>query len=467
MGARRFFREIPVSVRVVLAADVLSNIGNGLVIAFTAIYVGRIHDQGSFVGALAVGAIALGGIPGNVFSGGASDRIGAALVLAGGWLVSAAGAVALLVASNGPELLAACLLAGVGIGTAIPAQRAVLGQLTEGEMRRVVFGASHGLANVGFTVGAAIAGVVVASGGVAHFRLLYGFDALCLVLATSVLLIVRRRFHLQPSRSGASQDSQCKGTYRQVLADRRFRFLCLLSGLIIVFGFSQFIVAFPLVLSGPHGISTAVVAVAVVANTLTVAFGAIPIANLTRRLGRPVLVVAGSSLFSASWVFLLVFVHLGTGGGRFGVAIGSSVVSGLAETLLAPSLGPLVNDLAPDALRGRYNAVDTMVLSVGTLVGPVLTGLLLSGAGETGLLIVLISGCGAAALFAGSSRVLRSIDGVMTVQTPAPSTPVVPSLADEAFDTLAQPPSMEFAPGQDVSYHDSLSLGPRLETLTS
>jgi hypothetical protein len=61
-------------------------------------------------------------------------------------------------------------------------------------------------------------------------------------------------------------------------------------------------------------------------------------------------------------------------------------------------LCPLVNELAPEALRGRYNAVDSLVLPFGTLAGHVLAGVLLSGAGPSGLLAALVGGCLMAAL---------------------------------------------------------------------
>jgi hypothetical protein len=40
------------------------------------------------------------------------------------------------------------------VGAAYPALNALLGRLTDGEVRRMVFGAHHGLLNVGFSLGA-------------------------------------------------------------------------------------------------------------------------------------------------------------------------------------------------------------------------------------------------------------------------------------------------------------------------
>jgi MFS family permease len=49
-------------------------------------------------------------------------------------------------------------------------------------------------------------------------------------------------------------------------------------------------------------------------------------------------------------------------------------VLALFETLLSPVLGPIVNDLAPDRLRGRYNGVFILAYTTGFAAGPALAG---------------------------------------------------------------------------------------------
>jgi MFS family permease len=50
---------------------------------------------------------------------------------------------------------------------------------------------------------------------------------------------------------------------------------------------------------------------------------------------------------------------------------------GLGETLWAPVAPAIVNDLAPEQLRGRYNALQGMTWTVAMIIGPALAGLLL------------------------------------------------------------------------------------------
>jgi MFS family permease len=65
---------------------------------------------------------------------------------------------------------------------------------------------------------------------------------------------------------------------------------------------------------------------------------------------------------------------------------------------LAPSQAALINDLAPDDLRGRYNGLYTLAWTTGFLLGPVVAASALA-AGRAGPLFAgLIVACGIAAL---------------------------------------------------------------------
>jgi MFS family permease len=398
----RWWAEIPHPARVVLAADLLSTTGTGLVLAFTAIYVAHIHHHGPAVGALAVAAVAAGSVPGNAATGRAADRHGAAAVLACGWVLAACGDGALVAASGTAALLAACLIVGAGAGAAYPALNTLLGELTEGDTRRLVFGAHHGLVNIGFSLGALGAAAIVTRATASRFHALYALDAASFLAAAALIATRARRPGAAPSH--ALPPSGLPGGYRQVVRDRAFRRLCAISGLLVVFGYSQFHAALPLVLSRHGGLAPGAIAVVFAANTLTVASVAVPVAAMTKRVRRPRLMAAGAACFAACWALLAASGHTGRFPGPLLLAIAAAAVMGVGETLLSPSLGPTVNELAPAALRGRYNAADSLVFSAGSLSGPVLTGLLLTNAGSAGLLTTLILGCLVAAALASSWR---------------------------------------------------------------
>jgi MFS family permease len=50
---------------------------------------------------------------------------------------------------------------------------------------------------------------------------------------------------------------------------------------------------------------------------------------------------------------------------------------GLGETLWAPVAPAIINDLAAEELRGRYNALQGMTWTVAMIIGPALSGMLI------------------------------------------------------------------------------------------
>ncbi|MFN2544776.1 MAG: MFS transporter, partial [Actinomycetota bacterium] len=80
------------------------------------------------------------------------------------------------------------------------------------------------------------------------------------------------------------------------------------------------------------------------------------------------------------------------------------------ETLLGPTLNPIVNDLAPDELRGRYNGVSTLAWTTGFMLGPTIAGFALAAERPAELFLGLVVACGVAAVLA------RRLEAVLPAQ---------------------------------------------------
>ena len=84
------------------------------------------------------------------------------------------------------------------------------------------------------------------------------------------------------------------------------------------------------------------------------------------------------------------------------LVVAYGAVFGLGETMLQPSIPAMVNDSAPDHLRGRMNAASSTAFMLGAIVGPVLAGVLLG----RGLAAVFI-GCMLLGLVVSAWMLLR------------------------------------------------------------
>jgi MFS family permease len=349
----------------------------------------------------------MGSIIANVLSGRAADRIGPRPVLQLGWLINAAGDVALVTSHARGELLGSAALIGLGAGLAYPAIRTLLASVTPSDQQPLTFSAEHALLNFGFSAGALVAAVIVAAGTITQLQLVYLLDAATFVIAAALTqMIVKTSVAASPSETSLESPRPRNG-YRQVWADRTFMRLCLVQGLLVTFGYVQFNAALPLWLSRPGGLSARAVAIVIAINTIFVTAAALPVAARTAQRRRSALGTAGAGAFAATWIVLPLSGRV-EGAIALAVAGTAAAIMGMGETLLAPALSPMVNALATDELRGRYNATDALTLSLGTIVGPAITAALING--PSALLFGLLTlGCVTAAITTASSTRLRDV----------------------------------------------------------
>ena len=68
-------------------------------------------------------------------------------------------------------------------------------------------------------------------------------------------------------------------------------------------------------------------------------------------------------------------------------------VFAFGETLLQPTIPALVNDLAPDHLRGRYNALSSGAFQLAAIIAPPISGLLIGHALGDVYIGLLVVGC--------------------------------------------------------------------------
>ncbi|WP_182883145.1 MFS transporter [Microbispora sp. H10949] len=105
----------------------------------------------------------------------------------------------------------------------------------------------------------------------------------------------------------------------------------------------------------------------------------------------------------------------------------AAVMVGIGETMLSPALLPMINDLAPELLSGRYNAATSLAFTVGFTLGPALAGLML----QHGLGAHLITGSivmsGLAAILAHRLALRLPASANRMTQAP-PATPQVSAL---------------------------------------
>jgi MFS family permease len=390
---RALVPDLPRAAWVLLGGDALSALGSGLTLPFLLVYLHEVRGIGLASAGLAVAAIAAAGLVGNPVGGSLADRLGARQALLVGLGVAAAGALAVALVREPWHAFAAAGILGFGAAVVWPAQDALLAGLVPEGRRSGAFALRHATLNAGFALGALVAAPLVSLSSSRSFELIYVLDALTFLAFVPVLLLA-----VPDVRGAGRQPAAVRVGYREVLADRVFRRLWLVTALLAAAGYAQYHVAFPALVTGEGGLGAGALSLAFAANALTVVGAQLLVLKLTAGRRRSRALAAVGVLFAAAWGLTLLGASAGGGPAALLVFAVVMIVLGLGETLVSPTIPPLVNDLAPERLRGRYNGAHTLAWTSGFLVGPLVAGPLLAAGLGGPFLVGLAAACALAGL---------------------------------------------------------------------
>ena len=387
--------RLPRAAWVVLVGDAVSAIGTGLTLPFLIIYFHDVRGIDLALAGFALSMVGFASLVGNPTGGALADRLGARRTLILGTLISAAGAMAIALVREPWHAFLASATVGLGAAIAWPARDSFLATAVTPEQRSSVFGVRHATFNAGLGLGGILAAVVVDLSSPGTFEFIYVADALTFG-AFAVLLF----FLHEPKRPAPKVDVTKPSGYLALFRDPVFLRLWVLSAVLIAVGYGQFTSFFPAYATGEGGLSAGEVALAVAANTVTVVFAQLLVLRMTEGGRRTRAIVLMAALWAASWTITYVAGQALTGTVAVFVFALAMVVFGIGETLLSPTVPALVNDLAPDEARGRYNGANTLAWTIGFIVGPLVASALLDARLAGVLTITLVGGCVLAAVTA-------------------------------------------------------------------
>ncbi|HEX2497914.1 MAG TPA: MFS transporter [Actinomycetes bacterium] len=382
-----------------------SSVGIGLTLPFLMVYLHNVRGiptatVGLIMATMALATLLLAGPTGILV-----DRYGPALVLILALTVSGLGVVGFALVEQVWQAFLVGTLVAIGNSGIHGPSNALIAALVPVERRQHVYGLQFALLNLGIGVGGLISAALVDENRPGTFQLLYLLSAVAFICRLAVQLSMGRaggRGRSVARREQTTGDAEPAGKsgYREVLADRAFVRVLVLGLVAITCGYAQFEAGFTAFATQQANISPKALALTFAANTAVIVAAQMLVVKRLRGRSRSRALVVATVAWSASWL-LVGSAGLDPGGAlAVSLLVAATVVFALGETIWAPILPALVNDLAPAEIRGRYNAAHATTWSVGLIIGPILAGGLI-GAGLAPTWIVLISaGCLAAAVMA-------------------------------------------------------------------
>src|SRR5262249_16671360 len=137
------------------------------------------------------------------------------------------------------------------------------------------------------------------------------------------------------------------GSYRAVLRDRTFLVAWGLMALIVAVVFAQNNATFPPFATGTGGLAPSGLAIAFAANTVSIVVLQLPVLKLLEGRRRTTSLALACGCFGTAWCLIALGAHVGGTISDTAMFAFAMVILGAGETLLSPTLAPIVNDLAP------------------------------------------------------------------------------------------------------------------------
>ena len=373
-----------------LWAGTLVNRAGAFVLPFLAFYLTDELDlTPSFVG-LVLGAFGLGSTLAALVGGVLADRLGRRPVLLGSQLSTAATLVLLGVTTATPAVLVLVGLLGLTSNTSRPAFSAMTTDIVAPQDRVRAFSLNYWAINLGFAIAPVLGGVLASSG----YLTLFLVDA-----GTTLVFAVLVFLRVPESRPEVVvPDGERPGSMADVLRDRVFLTFVLLTFCFAVV-FMQHLSSLP-VQMGDDGLSPSQYGAVIALNGAMIVLVTVPLTRWLQAYPRSRVLAVSS-----------VFVGLGFGATAWAGSVpayAATVAIWTVGEVIGAAVGPsVVADLAPAALRGRYQGVFGFSFATASLVAPLAGGAVYQHLGSTVLWVgaaVLSLGAGVGHLAAGPAR---------------------------------------------------------------
>jgi MFS family permease len=396
-----FWSDLPRDGKLLLSTVAVETLGTGLVLPFGFIY---LHEVRGFTIETAGSLLAVPAIVGMAVVGPAGaliDRLGARRIILTGMGAQMLGNVMLAFAHT--PLVAAMALGMLGAAGGIfwPGFNAMIGAVVPSGIRQRYFGINFTLVNLGIGIGGLLAGSIVDVHRPGTFVAIYLGNALSFLAPLAVLLGPLRHVSGKVAHPVSEEGgAPIRTSYLDILRDKAMVPVIALTFLSAFVGYAQSEAGFTAYARLVGEVSTRTIGYAFAANTATIVLLQLLVLQRIegRRRTRVILVLC--ALWAVSWLMTGLSGLFPATPAAAALVIGGSAVFALGETLLQPTIPAITNDLSPDHLRGRYNAVMAGAFQLAAVAGPIVAGVMLGARLNVEFIGMLILGCALMALIA-------------------------------------------------------------------
>ncbi|MPY43714.1 MFS transporter [Streptomyces phyllanthi] len=360
------------AMRRIHVGNALSAFGLGFTVPYLYVYVAQVRELGAGTAGLVLAVFAVAALMVLPFAGRAIVRWGPLPVLLAALVTAAVGALSLGVASGALAVVLSAVALGAGQAVTQPALATMIVDCSAPGTRSRAFATQFFLQNLGLGVGGLIGGHLVDPSRAGSFTLLFAIEAAMFLLLVVVMGTIRipRAPRVEGLPAGTA-----KGSWKQLLGNRAMVQLCVLSFVLFFACYGQFESGLSAYGVEAAGISTSALGMALAANTAVIVVAQFAVLKFVERRKRSRVIAAVGLIWAVAWG-VAGYAGLGHGSQAMATAafVSTYALFGLGEAMLAPTVAPLVADLAPAGMAGQYNSAFALVKQLALAVGPAVGG---------------------------------------------------------------------------------------------
>jgi MFS family permease len=369
------FRDLDPRVRRLFVGFGFSALGSGLTMPFLYVYLAQVRDFPTTQVGFVFAWMGLLGFLAAPLGGTLIDRFGPRPVMVSGLVVEALATMSIGHVETVPQGYVVASVMVLGTVGLWPASTAMLTRLVPVDAREKVYGINFMMLNAGLGLGGLISALIINLDSIESFQRLYLIDGATYLVHLAVVLGLPRDTGSAPVREEDTESIAQVG-WSVVLRDRTLLRVIGFSIIAVTFGYAQMEAGLAAYAVDVAEVPPKALGFAYAANTGAIVFGQLVTLKLIRGRRRSSLLALCAATWSVSWVIIALSDRVDGWVAVAAIVVGLGLF-GLGETIWAPVGPAIVNDLAPEEMRGRYNALQSMTFTIGSIVGPATAGMLI------------------------------------------------------------------------------------------
>ena len=370
-------RDLDPLVRRLFLGFAFSALGSGLTMPFLYVYLAEVRGIATATVGLMFAWMGLLGFALAPVGGTLIDRFGPRPVMVVGLVVEALCTTSIGYVETVAQGFVVASFIVVGTIGLWPAATAMLTRLVPPAAREKVYGINFMLLNAGLGVGGVVSAVIIDTSSVASFQRLYLIDGLTYLAYIAVVVTLPRGTGAAPAVDEPAEGEELEqASWRVVLRDRTLLRVVAISILAITFGYAQMEAGLAAYAVTVADVPARALGWAYAANTAAIVGGQLFALRLIAGRRRTAMLALCAATWSVSWLVIAsadARGRLGRGGRDRGRA---RPVRSRRDAVGAARPGDRQRPGARGH-AGRYNALQGMTWTVGSIAGPAMAGLLI------------------------------------------------------------------------------------------